>query len=71
MRGRDRADHDRIITLAHQIEAMAREKRLKPLKKYLSRNTGKRDDNMAVIAMFEALAANGGNVTIRRVDRSR
>lgn len=71
MRGRDKADRERTITLAHQIEAMAREKRLKPLKSYLTKNQGKKSDNNAVIAMFEELAAKGGNVQIRRVKSAR
>lgn len=35
MRGRAKGDRDRLIALAHQIEAMARQKILKALPKYL------------------------------------
>jgi hypothetical protein len=71
MRGRARGERERTIILAHQIEAMAREKRLKPLAKYLDQAKPKQagSDNFAVIAMFEELAAKGGNVVIRRVKR--
>ncbi|WP_272798849.1 hypothetical protein [Sphingobium sp. AntQ-1] len=52
---------------------MAREKRLKPLAKYLDQAKPKQagGDNFAVIAMFEELAAKGGNVVIRRVKRAK
>lgn len=35
MRGRARGHQERIITLAHQVEAMARQKVLKPVAHYL------------------------------------
>lgn len=73
MRGRSRGLQERIIVLAHQIEAMARQTKLKPLAKYLKPAKSKKkagDDNSAVIAMFEELAAKGGNVKVRRVQRS-
>lgn len=72
MCGRSRGTQERIIVLAHQVEAMARQKKLKPLAKYLKPGKGKKkgaNDNGAVIAMFEELAAKGGNVKIRRVER--
>lgn len=69
MNGRAEGRRVETIALAHQIEVMARTKRLKPLAKYLRRPDRSKTDNSAVIDMFEELAAKGGPVRIRRVTR--
>lgn len=69
MRGRRKGIRDQTIALAHQVEAMAREKRLKPLKDYLETGTRKPAGNAAVIAMFDELAKQGV-VKVRRIQRN-
>lgn len=38
MSGRARGEQERIIALAHQVESMARQKYLRPLRHYLPKN---------------------------------
>lgn len=68
MRGRRKAQREQTITLAHQIEAMARQKRLRSLSAYLKGDERPGANNAAVIAMFDQLAKNGA-VKVRRVQR--
>lgn len=57
MRGRTKGDRDRIVTLAHQTEVMARQKTLKPLAKYLEPPKTKAKPESAVLAMMRRLKA--------------
>lgn len=59
MRGRSQGSQERIIVLAHQIEAMARRKVLKDVHHYLPKaNSGKNPDGaMSVLAMLRAMKA--------------
>lgn len=58
MRGRARGNRERIIILAHQVEAMARQKRLKPLEKYLEppkpKSKGGASELLAKLRRFKA-----------------
>lgn len=59
MRGRAKGERDRLVALAHQIEAMARQKVLKPLSKYLEEPKKQAPDDGArkVLAMMKRLKA--------------
>jgi hypothetical protein len=64
MRGRAKGEQERMIILAHQIEAMAREKRLKPIAQYLKGDKKKpRSDAKDMIAMMKRIKAKGVNVS--------
>ncbi len=63
MRGRSKAAREDVIILAHQIEAMARQKKLKKLDEYLGTTKGDRGDDAALFAALER-AALAGLVTI-------
>lgn len=54
MKGSARGRRERTIVLAHQIEAMARQKRLKPVEQYLRQKKRARGtDGRAVIDMLK------------------
>ncbi|GLV22010.1 hypothetical protein TomMM35A_18630 [Sphingobium sp. TomMM35A] len=57
MRGRAKGNQERIIVLAHQIEIMARQKSLRPVKHYLpkSQEATKRNGASAVLAMMKRM----------------
>lgn len=57
MRGRAKGSQERIIVLAHQIEMMARQKNLRPVKHYLpkSQEATKRNGASAVLAMMKRM----------------
>lgn len=58
MLGRSRGNQERIIALAHQIEAMSRQKSLKPLSKYLEPAKPTRKAGAGeVLEMFKRLKA--------------
>lgn len=66
MAGRDRGNYERIITLAHQVESMARQKSLKGLDHYLGKAKQKAKPKTRaqvevgaaqVLAMFKRLHA--------------
>lgn len=59
------------MVLAHQIEAMARQKNLKPIASYMKAkpDAGRGSGNADVIAMFDKLAKDGKGVRVRRVQR--
>jgi hypothetical protein len=52
-----KGERERIIVLAHQTEAMARQKVLKPLPHYLKPPKPKQSGNSAVIAMMRRIKA--------------
>jgi hypothetical protein len=53
MTGRDRGNYERIVALAHQVEAMARQKTLKPLAAYLAKPKAKKAGGASeVLAML-------------------
>ncbi|QHD68225.1 hypothetical protein GS397_15015 [Sphingobium yanoikuyae] len=57
MEGRATAERERTIVLAHQIEAMAREERLRPVDHYLNRakrtDTGQGGGLLAMLQRFK------------------
>jgi hypothetical protein len=57
MRGKLKGERDRLIALAHQVEAMARQKILRPLAKYLEEPKKQTPDQGArkVLAMMKRL----------------
>lgn len=58
MRGRARGHQERIVILSHQIETMARQEKLKPLKHYLpkpSKKKKKGEGESMVLAMFQRM----------------
>lgn len=58
MRGRSRGNFERIITLAHQTEAMARQKTFKPLEKYLTKpKAAPKAGASEVLAMLQRMKA--------------
>jgi hypothetical protein len=68
LKGRFKAKREETITLAHQSEAMARVKRLRPLDHYLSQRKRIPGTDPSLFPMLEALQAKG-MVTIREVVR--
>lgn len=61
LEARQRGETERLVALAHQVEAMARQKKLKPLDDYLKpirrRSPRRRPNNNAlVIAHLERIA---------------
>ncbi|QAY77925.1 hypothetical protein [Sphingosinicella sp. BN140058] len=68
MGARIKGQRERIITLAHQIEAMARQKKLNPLAKYLQhKKRAHGGGDAAVVGMLEDLRAKGMHVKITRL----
>lgn len=68
MKGRIRGNRDRIIILAHQIEAMARQKKLKPVNQYFRQTKrAKRTDSPAVIDMLRRMKRDGAAISIKRL----
>lgn len=59
LKGRSRARQESIIILAHQIEAMARQKKLKPVADYLGRRRRRRGTDEGIIPMIETMRAKG------------
>jgi hypothetical protein len=58
VKGALKGERERIIVLAHQTEAMARQKTLRPVEKYLTPPKAKSKDGGAdVLAMMRRLAA--------------
>lgn len=56
MQGRATGNQERIIILAHQMESMARQERLRPLRHYLHKGQQtKTDGAMSVLAMLRAM----------------
>jgi hypothetical protein len=63
MRGRSRGHQERAVILAHQIETMARQKTLKPIKHYLpkpSKKKKKTEGASMVLAMFQRMKKRQG-----------
>ncbi|KKW93869.1 hypothetical protein [Sphingobium chungbukense] len=59
MRGRARGNKERIIILAHQTEAMARQKILRDAAYYIKKSEGRSNKSgaMGVLAMMQAFKA--------------
>jgi len=59
MRGRSRGNKERIILLAHQVEAMARQKILRDAAYYIKKSEARsnQDGAMSVLAMMRAFKA--------------
>jgi len=68
MAGRSKANRENIIILAHQVEAMARQKKLRPIVDYLGRSSRVVGTDEAVIPMLQAMAAKG-LVAIREIPK--
>ena len=68
MRGRAKGLTERIVLTAHQTEAMARQKVLRPPDHYLNAKTRRRAGHRAVAAAMLQAEKRGLNVTVRRLD---
>ena len=56
MQGRASGNQERIIILAHQVESMARQERLKPVRHYLPKAQAQKPDGAKnVLAMLRAM----------------
>lgn len=70
LRGRLKGERERTIVLAHQIEAMARQQKLKPVESYLKQKTrAVKSAAGAVVDMLKGMKAKGAGVTIKRIAR--
>lgn len=60
-----------IVIVAHQAEAFARQKRLKPIEKYLEKAgpRGRGASGAEMIAFFQSLRRRGAPVTIKRIGK--
>jgi len=68
LRGRAKGDAERLIILAHQTEAMARQKRLQPLAFYL-KPMRRRAGPAQLVAQMKRWEKAGLAIRVRRIEQ--